>query len=344
MSSYQLSVTAAAVAQLKQMESSLQENGKQVAALTAQLEEVFQANENGLGPHGADIRALLEEMGALARESQYEHNRLALKVHTSAMLRQSLLEENPYREISQETRDVARFRGELYSRFCQKLRKPRTKDTKGNLRGHWEEAVFVPEADYVPSLHNPEGKTFGQICQTLERSYGISVNGIPYRDGYGDFSGISLAQIDWQDVAQERIQKDPSLSTEEGPDNERIFADRGATAACADSLAAQRGLKLPGLEVPYTKTQLERWREKNGFSWEESVHHGYLLVPTVIHSNVSHTGLVGIMTGEKRYTLPFAREVQKAAGAAGRLRIRPDGIGKVIYRGKGLRLHRNGRY
>ena len=344
MSDYQLSVSAAAVAQLKLLESSLQENGRQVGELAAQLEEVFHGNEKGLGPHAEDIRKLLEEMRDLAQEAQYENNRLALKVHTSAMLRQSFLEENPYREISQETRDIARFRGELYGQFCRKLRKPRTTDGQGNVRGHWAGDIFVPDAGYVPTWHNPEGKTFGQICRQLEQDYGICVNGIPYRDGYGDFSGISVARIDWQDVARARIESDPSLLTEAGPDNERIFENRGATASCADSLAAQRGLKLPGLEAPYTKRQIKDWREKNGFSWEESVHHGYLLVPTVIHGNISHTGLVGIMTGEKTYTQRFAGKVQKDAGAAGRLQIRPDGLGKVIYRGKGLRLHRNGRY
>lgn len=39
---------------------------------------------------------------------------------------------------------------------------------------------------------------------------------------------------------------------------------------------------------------MAEWRQKRGFSWDEQVTNGYLLVPTIIHRQLAHIGLVGI--------------------------------------------------
>lgn len=342
MNSYHLAVSPAAVHQLKQLASSLQQSSRQIKAITCALEEDFVRNREGLGPHTQSIGQLLAEMKALAQQAQYENDRLALKANTAAMLRESLLDGSPYGAIGEADRDIARFRGELYEQYCRKMRQPQELDAGGNTRGHWDHSVFIPDPAYVPTNHNPNGLTFHQLQQQLAQDYGIRFTGIPYRNGYADFSAIAVAQVDWREVAQARIAKDPTLDTDAGPDHEKIFADRNATAACADQLAAQKGLAVPGLPQGYTAAQLAIWRKENGFTWEESMHHGYLLVPSVIHGNISHTGLVGIMTAQGKYTRHYTRKIQNAAAAPGKLRLSLDNIGKNIYRGKGLRLYRNG--
>ena len=62
----------------------------------------------------------------------------------------------------------------------------------------------------------------------------------------------------------------------------------------ADELLAMKQISLPGLVCPYTAEQVAEWRKKRGFSWDEQVTNGYLLVPTIIHRQLAHIGLVGI--------------------------------------------------
>lgn len=58
----------------------------------------------------------------------------------------------------------------------------------------------------------------------------------------------------------------------------------------ADQLAEER--HVPELSDGYSALDSKKWRTENKFSWDEQVNDGYNLVPTVIHGNLSHTGLV----------------------------------------------------
>ena len=59
----------------------------------------------------------------------------------------------------------------------------------------------------------------------------------------------------------------------------------------ADKIIAERQIPIMGLNPGYTAAELAKWREGK-FTWDEQVNGGYNLVPTVIHGNIAHTGLV----------------------------------------------------
>ncbi len=69
----------------------------------------------------------------------------------------------------------------------------------------------------------------------------------------------------------------------------------------ADEIAAQKKIKIQGLEDGYTADDLAHWREEHGFSWDEQLGSGYHLVPSVIHDIVSHTGVVSVSKNAKKY-------------------------------------------
>ena len=74
----------------------------------------------------------------------------------------------------------------------------------------------------------------------------------------------------------------------------------------ADELVAERNRKykayrqenlpppLRELEEACTKADVEKWRKKYKFTWHEQLNGGYLLVPSVIHRQFAHFGLVGV--------------------------------------------------
>lgn len=186
----------------------------------------------------------------------------------------------------------------------RKLNSPATETSSGTARGTWSGTTFTLDDDYVPEKYNDEGLTVGQIKSRLRDDYGIEVSGIPYVDGVADFSGISVANIPTADI----VMKSTGISAEEYTSlsqRERtevfqsVFSDvtdgkskRERNFDFADQLAAERKIPIPGLPEGYTATDLKKWRSEHKFSWDEQVNGGYNLVPTIIHGNVSHTGLV----------------------------------------------------
>lgn len=186
----------------------------------------------------------------------------------------------------------------------RKLNSPATETSSGTTRGTWSGTTFTLDDDYIPEKYNDEGLTVGQIKSRLRDDYGIEVSGIPYVDGVADFSGISVANIPTADI----VMKSTGISAEEYAslsqrDRTEIFqsvfsdvtdgkSKRERNFEFADQLAAARKIPIPGLPEGYTATDLKKWRSEHKFSWDEQVNGGYNLVPTIIHGNVSHTGLV----------------------------------------------------
>ncbi len=194
----------------------------------------------------------------------------------------------------------------------RKLNSPATETSSGTARGTWSGTTFTLDDDYVPEKYNDEGLTVGQIKSKLRDDYGIEVSGIPYVDGVADFSGISVANIPTADI----VMKSTGMSAEEYASLSQrdrtevfqsVFSDvtdgkskRERNFEFADQLAAERKIPIPGLPDGYTATDLKKWRSEHKFSWDEQVNGGYNLVPTIIHGNVSHTGLVS--TSGSAYT------------------------------------------
>ena len=78
---------------------------------------------------------------------------------------------------------------------------------------------------------------------------------------------------------------------------------RNSNFTIADQLAAERQIPIPGLPSGYTATDLAAWRSdpRHRFTWDEQVNGGYNLVPTIIHGNIPHTGLVSSSTKAMEY-------------------------------------------
>lgn len=182
---------------------------------------------------------------------------------------------------------------------------PSTVAPNGTVKGEWRGDIFYFDEAFIPSeKYNPDGKTMGEIKEILSDKYGISFDGIPYHNGVADFSSISVANISTSDIAIAASGKDrnsyESLNQRERLELfQKVFSDtadgkpkRNTNFHIADSIVAERQIPIPGLPVPYTATELRKWRTENHFTWDEQLSGGYNLVPSVIHGNLSHTGLV----------------------------------------------------
>lgn len=186
----------------------------------------------------------------------------------------------------------------------RKLNSPAVETSLGTARGSWEGTMFTLDDNYVPEKYNDDCLTVAQIKQNLHEAYGIDMGGIPYVNGVADFSSISVANIPTADI----VMRSTGMSLEEYAllsQCERtevfqtVFSDvsdgkskRERNFDYADQIASERQIVIPGLPEGYTAADLKKWRSEHKFSWDEQVNGGYNLVPTIIHGNVSHTGLV----------------------------------------------------
>lgn len=195
----------------------------------------------------------------------------------------------------------------------RKLNTPAAETSSGTARGSWEGTTFTLDDDYIPEKYNDDGLTVAQIKQNLHEAYGIDVGGIPYVNGVADFSSISVANIPTADI----VMRSTGMSSEEYASLSQrkrtevfqtVFSDvsdgkskRERNFDYADQIASERQIPIPGLPEGYTASDLKKWRSEHKFSWDEQVNGGYNLVPTIIHGNVSHTGLVSTSGGAHTY-------------------------------------------
>lgn len=197
-------------------------------------------------------------------------------------------------------------------------------NSKGEKKGYYEGDVFFFDDEYVPhNQFNPEGKDIKTIRKELHDKYGIALAGIPIADGEADFSSIAVASVTYSQImknatgkslddlekAMDECRLDSTVDSDgmmNNPVEMRLSAmkdafgknDNGDTPrnrnfAIADSIVAEMQLDIPGLNKPYSKEDVERWRKENHFSWDEQLDNGYILVPSVIHAEIQHRGLVG---------------------------------------------------
>lgn len=187
---------------------------------------------------------------------------------------------------------------------ARKLNVPGTETGEGSVRGAWNGSTYVLDDSYVPKKYNDSKSSIAQIKKSLSDRFGIQMDGIPYVDGIADFSGISVAHIATSDIVKKATgmtQAEYSELTQ--TDRTRLFQEvfsdvsdgiskRSRNFDYADQLAAEKHIPIPGLSDGYSASDLKKWRTENKFSWDEQVNFGYNLVPTVIHGNLPHTGLV----------------------------------------------------
>jgi hypothetical protein len=125
--------------------------------------------------------------------------------------------------------------------------------------GKWKdgsgESVWHPDPEYVPKKSNPEGKTWEEI----QGKYGT--DGIPFKDGFPDFSEVSKGDVTIDDFTDNR--------------------DKNFRQADIE-LAEQKGC---------TPEEVEKWRKENGYTWHECEDMKTMQkVPCDVHNNVPHSG------------------------------------------------------
>lgn len=183
----------------------------------------------------------------------------------------------------------------------RKMRAPSELTAAGKVRGRWRDSVFYPDDDFVPSNMNDGKLTVAELKQDLQASYGLKLEGIPFVHGAADFSSLSIAAIPAKEIVmQVKGISSSAFDALEAPERTELFSEvfdksrRNANFSLADKLTAERQVPIPGLSPGYTASDLTAWRSdsKHHFTWDEQVRGGYCLVPSVIHANIPHTGLV----------------------------------------------------
>jgi len=125
--------------------------------------------------------------------------------------------------------------------------------------GHWEgergNSKWVPDDDHAPTRYNPDQLSWRRI----KENYGI--DGVEYKDGQPDFSGIAKAEVKIKDFSDDR------------PSN---------FAQADEQLALQRGC---------TPAEVKKWRQEHGYTWHECRDCETLQkVPREVHNNADHSG------------------------------------------------------
>lgn len=141
----------------------------------------------------------------------------------------------------------------------------------GSWTGDPGNSVWVPDPDYVPQKGNPEGKTWGEILD----KYGI--DGIPFNDGEPDFSEIAEAEVQVDEIGE----------------------DRDENFAKADEALAEQWTKDQKDGHDWTAENVRNYRKENHLTWHECGDRQTMqLVPAEVHSNVPHSGGVSIAKAE----------------------------------------------
>ena len=96
MSGLNTKVTAESVAALRNMRNELEELSTQLKQEVNKLRDTFEENQQGLGSHSNEIRALLEALGETADEADAPVKKLQKKLTRAASIRDSLISESSY--------------------------------------------------------------------------------------------------------------------------------------------------------------------------------------------------------------------------------------------------------
>lgn len=298
-----INVTSDGIRALESLSDTLNDLCMQMQLSLRQLHSQFEDHSHGLGAHTAELETLLDELDDFAAKAGKENQKLARKAARAAKIRRGMVEESPYRKTETVTDDqyIPEVLGRIYDDLVRQRIRPKELGPSKEVRGIWKDQVFYASDDFIPKQFNSSGRTFGQIRQELSATYGITFDGISYANGYPDFSCVSIAQLGLYEIVAAREAKDGFVNLD------TVFKDRDKNFDTADQLAADKQLAIPGLKPGYSAQELAKWRQEKQFSWEESYTNGYLLVPSVVHGNLSHTGLVSVWSRGKEAEENFSK-------------------------------------
>ena len=299
-------VTEEAVRALKSLSIEIKGKVEEIERNINDLHTVYEELQVGLGAHSIDIARILNDVDSTSKIAISQCKALRVKLERSALLRQRHIDSNGYgagsgSKLDGDGHEIAAVLGRMYDSNYRKRRTPKETARTGASIGTWRDGVFCPADSYIPTNYNPEKRSFQQIRDSLQEKYGIEFAGVPYVNGYADFSSVAVARVNLADVIESRVAEDReayTLDEDEGKgiDFEKLLSERGKNFDCADRLAAEKHIPIPDLPKDYTAADLKKWRKEQKFTWDESYDGGYMLVPSVIHGNIPHTGLVGIGT------------------------------------------------
>lgn len=290
-----LNISDEAIAAEKKLYSQAAELHKLIENEARLLALENKENEQGLGAHSHVISILLQDLLAAANSRQ-SINQLRRILRFSIANRESHRNNvfpGKAQRIMPAADNVTYTAGVIRRVYEEGYRQMRSQSKDG----YWDGDTFCPDREATPSRYNPEKRTYGQIIDNLETEYGIRYFGTPFKEGHADFSGIAIAQVTLADIVDKHVQDgiaESPLIAGDNTDFAKIFANRERNFHYADEIVAKAQVPIPGLPSGYSASDLAQWRETHYFTWDESYLNGYLLVPSEIHNNISHTGLVGV--------------------------------------------------
>lgn len=309
MDHFQVAVTSDAIASLQFISDQLDLQSQQLLAIRSDLSLAFEEHRDGLGPHSAHIKAALSECGDVSAQLHKALARLSRRIKIAANNRRTLLEHNPYdsEPPNAEQDYIPEVLGRIYDDLIRMRIKPHELGPQKEIRGRWEGNVFWIDDSYVPSRFNPNGLPFSDLRRELKANYGLDFQGIPFHDGSPDFCSLSVAQVNFQEIILANLKDNPSLQQDgKGISFETIFHNRSKNFRYADQICAKKQLPIPGLPPGYSAADLGHWRSVHHFTWDENFRSGYTLVPSVIHGNIPHSGLVAVITKGHQAEKAFA--------------------------------------
>ena len=95
-SAWNPTVTQESVRALRNMRDELEDLSRQLKAEVAMLQQVYEENKNGLGPHSDEIARLLQQLGATAGEAEVPVKKLQKKLVRAASIRENLMQDSAY--------------------------------------------------------------------------------------------------------------------------------------------------------------------------------------------------------------------------------------------------------
>lgn len=300
MALFQINVSSDACEVLATFARQIEEESAQIQCVISGLETAFAENQIGLGTHSDDIAAVIENLKVLGKQEKTLAEKLIRRITRAENNRRDLLQQNPYQISETDDRHayIPEVLGRMYDTLCRMRIRPDTMGPDGQIKGRWEGDVFFLNEAFVPKRFNPEAKTFFELCRNYTQRFGIEFCGVSFADGYADFGYLAIAKISTAEVLAENIGKPLDITNTDATTGQ-LFDDRNRNMRCADAVASRKQIPISGLAHGYTKDDLALWRKENGFTWDENYKDGYCLIPSFIHGNIMHTGMVAIETNSE---------------------------------------------
>lgn len=139
----------------------------------------------------------------------------------------------------------------------------------GTWSGDRGESVWIPDENHKPECKTPNCRENPGDLTWEEIMAKYDIDGIPFKDGYPDFSEVAVGEVEIDDF---------------GTDRQKNFDQ-------ADEKLAEQWTKEGKDGKEWTAEDVKQWRKENNHTWHECEDCKTMqLVPTEVHNNVPHEG------------------------------------------------------